>query len=425
MKKWYMIFMICIAASFSIISIRNAYSEEAKVATLDSLIGEALENNPQVRAAYNKWLAARYKVKDVSAFPDPMGKYTYLGQSIETRVGPQEHKYGISQKVPFPLKLYYKGKSALKHADMLEEKYEAKKRNLIKEVKFVYYDIFWLDKALRILDEEKSILENLEKVARMKFETARAPQQDAIKAAVEISKILDKILMIRQQRNSKVAMMNNLLSRPKTTPLSEVEEVKFKEFDYILDELHNLASKYRQELLEASLNIERAKYEKSLSQLNFIPDFTFGFDYISVGSGSSARTDDGKDAWMSTFAVNIPIWVDKQYAQIKEKEKALKAAKDNFTNVENTVTYEIEDVFFKITTYKDIVSLYKTALMPQTEQAFDAARTGYETGKVDFLNWLDAERVLLKTRLAYYKAIVDYEKSIAYLERVVGRDLGD
>ena len=85
--------------------------------------------------------------------------------------------------------------------------------------------------------------------------------------------------------------------------------------------------------------------------------------------------------------------------------------------------YEVEDLYFKITTYRDIVLLYKTALVPQAEQAFEAARTGYETGKVDFLNWLDAERILLQTRLAHYKTIVDYQKSIAYLERVVGRDL--
>ena len=85
--------------------------------------------------------------------------------------------------------------------------------------------------------------------------------------------------------------------------------------------------------------------------------------------------------------------------------------------------YEVEDTFYKIITYKDIISLYKTALLPQTKQAYQAAKTSYETGKVDFLNWLDAERILLQTRLAYYKAIIDYQKSFAYLERIIGKDL--
>ena len=67
--------------------------------------------------------------------------------------------------------------------------------------------------------------------------------------------------------------------------------------------------------------------------------------------------------------------------------------------------------------------LYKTALIPQTEQAFEATKIGYETGRVDFLNLLDSERILLQTRLAYYKAIADYQKSIAFLERITGKEL--
>lgn len=422
MKLRYSSFAIALLV-LSLIPVKYGYPQEAKIVSLNTLIEEALENNPGIRSTYNKWLAAKYRVKNVSALPDPMGKYTYIGESVETRVGPQEYKYGVSQAVPFPLKLYYKGKSALRYADMLKEEYEASKRELIKEVEFVYYDLFWLDKAIEIINEEKNILESLEKVARVKFETGDTTQQDTIKAGVEISKTIDKILIVEQQRRSKAAMMNNLLSRHRALPLGRVEDIKLKDFDYTLDRLHEIASKSRQELIRSNLNIERAKYEKSLSQLNFIPDFTFGFDYISVGSGTTLRQNDGSDAWMTTFGLTIPIWVDKQYAEIKEKDSSLKAARDSYEDVENMVTYEIEDVYFKIKTYKDIVSLYKTALMPQTRQAFEAARTGYETGEVDFLNWLDSERILLQTRLAYYKAIVDYEKSISYIKRVVGTDL--
>lgn len=421
MKKRHLAFAICALLGLIILYPGNACPESA--VTLEALVDEALANNPKVRAAYNKYIAARYKAKDVSHLPDPMGKYTNVVDGVQTRVGPQEHKYGFSQKIPFPLKLYYKGKAELKHADMLKEEYEAAKRQLVKDVSFTYYDIFWLDMALDILDQEKTVLENLEKVARRKFETGISPQQDAIKAGVEISKILDRMFMVRQQRSSKAAMLNSILNRPRAAALGKTGAVETREFNYTLDQLHGFASKHRQELLGANLNVERAKYERSIKQLNFIPDLTFGFDYISVGSGTTTRGDDGADAWMATFAVNLPIWVDKMYAQIKEKEFSLLAAKENLDDVENKVSYETEDVYFKITTYKEIVSLYETALMPQTKQSFEAARTGYETGKVDFLDWLDAERVYLQTRLAYYKAITDYEKSIAYLERVAGVDL--
>lgn len=397
------------------------YAEET--ITLDSLIDEALNNNPAIQAAYNEWKAAEYKIKHVKGLPDPMASYAYFGENVETRVGPQENKYGVSQKIPFPGKLSLKGKAQAKHAGMLKEQYEATRREVIKNIEFVYYDLFWVDKAIKITEEEKTIIESLEKVAQRKYESNLTPQQDVIKAQVELSKLIDKLFLLRQNRKSLAAKMNSLLDRPRGTKLGIVSNVEPAEFKYELDDLHRIAGESRQELLAAGLNIERAKYERSLARLDYFPDFTFGVDYIEVGGGSTIQSNDGDDAWMGKVAINVPIWFGKLNAQVKEKKARLESSKKNYENIENRVDYEVEDLYFKITAYKDIISLYKTALVPQAEQAFEAARIGYETARVDFLNWLDAERVLLQTRLAYYKAIVDYQKSIAYLERVVGRDL--
>lgn len=402
----------------------EVYAENSRsVSVLDSLITEALANNPGVQASYNNWKAAQHRVKQVSVLPDPMMRYTYFGESVETKVGPQEHKYGVSQRVPFPGKLYLEAKMQSRRARMLREKYEAAKREVVKDIKFTYYDIYWTDKAIEITEEEKGILENLERVAQRKYESNINPFQDVIKAQLELSKIIDKILLLKKRRKSTEARMNALLNRPTATPFNKTTSVEASGFDYSLEALHELAERNRQELVAANLGIERAKYERSLAALDYLPDFSFGFDYIQVGKGTTTLDDDGDDAWMTTFTVHVPIWLDKQVAQVREKEASLNASRKTYEDVKNNVAYEVEDVYYKIATYRDIVTLYKTALVPQSEEAFNAAKTAYETGRVDFLNWLDSERVLLQTKLAYYKATVDYEKSIAYLERVVGRDL--
>jgi outer membrane protein TolC len=396
---------------------------EKETIVLEDLIDEALRNNPGIQAAYNNWQAAREKIKQVSSLPDPMASYTYFGENVETKVGPQEAKYGLSQKIPFPGKLGLKAKAQSKRAEILREQYEATKREIIKSVKFIYYDIFWVDKAIQVTEEEKIILESLEKVAQRKYESDLTPQQDVIKAQVELSKLIDKLFLLKQNRKSLVAKMNNILNRPKGTELGRIGSLEPQEFKYQLDQLHKIAQESRQELLAANLDIERAEYEKALGRLNYFPDFTLGFDYIQVGGGKTTQPNDGQDAWMGRVAINVPIWFDKLAAQLREKKADLEASRKKYENVENSISFEVEDLYFKIITYRDIISLYKTALIPQTEQSFEAAKTSYETGKVDFLNWLDSERVLLQTRLAYYKAIVDYQKSIAFLERVVGKDL--
>ncbi|MFC1632438.1 TolC family protein [Candidatus Omnitrophota bacterium] len=389
---------------------------------LQELVAEAAKNNPQVQAAYQNWQSQVHKITSVSSLPDPMASYAYFGDSVETRVGPQEEKYGVSQKVPFPGKLNLKAKSQTKQAAVLQQKYQALKRSIIKQVKFVYNDIFWVEQAIQITEEEKSILEDLERVVQRKYESNLAPQQDVLKVQVELSRLIDKLFLLRQNRKSLAVKMNILLDRPKDSEFGAFS-VEPEEFKYELDQLHQIAQGASQKLLAANLEIERAEYERSLAKLDYLPDFTFGFDYTKIADGTTTQTDDGQDAWMGKVMVNLPIWFNKLSAQAKEKQAKLEASKSSLENAKNEIVFEVEDLYYKIMAYRDILSLYQTALIPQTEQAFGAARVAYESGVVDFLNWLDAERALLQTRLAYYKTIVDYQKSIAYLESVVGKDL--
>jgi len=363
------------------------------------------------------------KTKRVKSLDDPMASFGFFGEEVQTRVGPQEQKFGVSQKIPFPGKLSLKGKAQSKHAQMLKEQYEATKNEVSKEVKFVYYDLYWVDKAIEINNEEKSILEKLEKVAQRKYESNRVPQQDVIKAQVELSKVIKKLFLLRQNRKSLVVKMNSLLNRSLDTEIAKAAEIEVGSFEYELEDIVDKTKNSRQELIAANLAVEKAEYQKSLARMDYLPDFTIGGEYTDIGGGTTSRPNDGEDAWMMKVTVNVPIWLGKLKSQLNERRSELTAAEKNKEDIENLVSFEAQDLYFKIVTYKDIVLLYETALMPQAQQAFDSAQTSFETSEVSFLDWLDTERTYLQTRLAYYKSITDYHKSIAFLERVVGQNL--
>jgi len=391
--------------------------------SLKIFLKDAVENNPKIKEAYNKWKAAEYKIKSVKSLDDPMASYGYFGEEGQTKVGPQEQKYGVSQKIPFPGKLNLKGKAQAKHAQMFKERYEATKNEITKNVKFSYYDLFWVDQAVEINEEEKAILEKIEKVAQRKYESNLVGQQDVIKVQIELSKIIKKLFLLRQNRKSLAVKLNSLLNRPQDTKVQRVVGVDHKSFKYELDEILDISQNSRQELIAANYSIEKFQFEKSLAKMAYLPDFTLGAEYTEIGGGTTTLSNDGDDAWLGKVSVNVPIWFGKINAQVKEKEAQLEAAKKNREDVENRVNFEAQDLYFKITAYKDIVLLYETALLPQAQQAFDSSQIGFETGSITFLDWLDTERTYLQTRLAYYKAITDYHKSIAYLERIIGEEL--
>jgi outer membrane protein TolC len=395
-----------------------------EIDTLHVFIQRALDNNPEIKQAYHSWKAAEYKINHVKGLPDPNLNYGYLGENIETRVGPQEQKFGVSQKVPFPGKLKTRGEVQEKEAQILKQKYEATKNEIIKDVKFAYYDLYWIDRALEINEEEKAILEDIEKVAQRKYESKLSSQQNVIKLQVELSKIIKKLSLVRQNRKSVVARINRLLNRKIDMSIDPIVQIEIEDFSYDLEDIIAKSKESRQELLAASLAVEKSEFEKSLAKMEHLPDFTFGYEYIEIGGGHTSSIDDGKDAWMGKISVNIPIWFGKIQSEIKAKEEELKAAKEKQEDIENSVSYEVQDLYFKITTYREIVTLYETALMPQSQQAFESSQTGFETGSVSFIDWLDTQRTYLQTRLAYHKAVSDYQKTIAFLERVIGVKLG-
>jgi len=415
------LFLLCFAVA---LPVHKLHAQNTTAVSLDALIQEAMDNNPEIQQAFHYWKAAEYRTSQEKGLPDPRLSYGYFGENVETRVGPQEQKIGVSQKIPFPGKLREKGKIQAKEAGIRKEKYEALKNEVIKDVKIAFYDLYWLDQTLSIIDEEKSILEEIESVAQRKYGANLSSHQSVIKLQVELSKIIERFALTKQNRKSTVARMNRYLGWHMQKPFDTIRSIERKSLLLGLEEVLEKAKETRQELIAADLAVERAELERALAGRDYLPDLTFGVEYISIGGGTTSSADDGKDAWVGMVSVNVPIWFGKIKSGIKAKEEELKAARMKQEDVEDLVVYEVQDLYFRIEAYKDIVSLYETALVPQAQQAFDASRTGFETGSVSFIDWLDTQRTYLQTRLAYYKAVVDYQKAIAFLERVVGEQIG-
>jgi outer membrane protein TolC len=69
------------------------------------------------------------------------------------------------------------------------------------------------------------------------------------------------------------------------------------------------------------------------------------------------------------------------------------------------------------------LTFYKDGLLPQAEQSFGAAVSGYQTGQVNFMTLLEAQRTIRDTRLGYYRALVEFEQSVVDLEKAAGTTL--
>ena len=76
--------------------------------TLDDYLLFALKNSATLKASFLSYKSSLLKAPQVSTLPDPVLSYGYFFQQVETRVGPQQHKVGVMQPIPWFGKLSLK-----------------------------------------------------------------------------------------------------------------------------------------------------------------------------------------------------------------------------------------------------------------------------------------------------------------------------
>jgi len=401
-----------------------AVSEEAGAGPdLADLIQEALDQNPRLRAAEIEWRAAQEKIPQAKALPDPMLSFGHFFRSIETRLGPQRNKLSLSQKFPFFGKLSLRGRIAAEQASVLESQLAQIRQDVTLQVKEAFYSLNWFDEAIRVAESEKAVLERLAEVARNRYETGSAAQQDALKAQLEITRLTDRILTLRQGRRASLSQLNALLSRPAASDLGEVRAVPSVPFEIGLERLQAWAADARPELSKLNRVIQSQSLRLDLAKKNYWPDLNVMVDYFEIGSGTATVPESGRNAWMASIGINIPLWRGKLRAAEAEAAMRLEASEDVLTDLKNDTAARVHELYFEIKTYQEQSRLYELTLIPQAEQALKASEIGYIAGKTGFLSILDAERMLLQLRTALARLQADKAKSLARLERIIGREI--
>ncbi|MBI4372168.1 MAG: TolC family protein, partial [Candidatus Omnitrophica bacterium] len=120
--------MISWAGEAGVYQLSAGQNTEPRLIRLEQLMQALRQRNPDVIAAKAEWMAAKKRVWIDSSLPDPMAGYDLMGGMRETRTGPEEQRFMVSQEIPFPSKLWEKGKAAQDEAQAAYQRYRAIER---------------------------------------------------------------------------------------------------------------------------------------------------------------------------------------------------------------------------------------------------------------------------------------------------------
>ena len=393
--------------------------------SLDSLVIEALQNNPQLKSAKQFALAQRQKVNQVTAWEAPQVGIEFFQTPISSFPNPikdgMETDYFVQQMFPFPGKLSAMGEAAENNANMFEAQFKALQREIIKNVKTAYYELYLVQKKIEVNEENQDLLRNFIQIAAKQYEVGMGKQPDIIRAQTELSTLINDGINLLKEKTSIEAMLNTLLSRPANLPIGETEEIYDSIPKWNFGQLSNLSYDSRYELKAMRFNVDMYRSELRASKLEYFPDIMGRLMYKNM-------TGTTEDFWAAMVGVNIPLapWSGERYtSKVEENEINIKSTEEQYNNMKNMVSYDVQNSLVKIESNRNLVELYGNTVIPQAEQTLQSTIAAYQTGKTEFLMLIDAYRMLLMVRLDYYMSVMNFMESQAALEQAIGLSISE
>ncbi|RMH02812.1 MAG: TolC family protein [Nitrospirae bacterium] len=386
---------------------------------LAPLIQEALARNPEVVAARQRVEALRARIPQARALDDPELKIQ-LWNTPETFdvTRTQRTIYGIAQRFPFPGTLSRRAEIASRRADQSVHQLLAKEREIVAAVKTAYYELFYAHKALEIHHEQIALLQQFFAAANAKFRAGRETQVAVLQAQVELAKLYQRLPLLEQRRQTARVHLNTLLDRNPRSPLGIPYAPPPRRSPLNGQEIEQRALRQRPELREADERIKQWETTARLARLRYYPHLR-----VELQRWQNFNAPDG---FGGNVTLNLPFsfWTKPKYdAGVREAAAHIQVARAQKQTLENLTRFHVRDLVTQIAAVERIINLYTTTILPQARQTLKAATAGYRTDRTDFLALLDAERALLTYKLEYFRALVDRERHLAMLERVVGGEL--
>lgn len=383
--------------------------------SLTDLIRELETGNPEILAARERWEAAKAVVPQVQTLPDPKLQFGYQRMPMADPL--QGPMYGVGQELPFPGKLRLKGEVARRGADRVEQEYLATRLRLIARLKEAYFDLHFVHKAIEIVERNKTLLTQFEKTAKSRYAVGQAAQQDVFRAQVELSRVLDRLAILNQQKESLHAAINRLLLRPPANPLGTPEEIQVMMLTVPLPELNRRADEFSPILQASAKEVERGEQAVALARKEYYPDF----DLSALGLRNDRINENG---YQVMLGIRIPLYYSsKQREGVKQAASELSGARNSLANTRQDLLFRVKDDFVQAQRAERLVTILRDAIIPQATMALQASQAGYGVGKVDFLTLLNSLLTLQESELELHGEMVSHEKALARLEEVTGGSL--
>lgn len=418
---------IRIIAAFSLFYMGVLHAEG--VLTMENAVSEALDANPSLASINARAMALADIPQQQGTLPEPKLALNALNLPVDTFSLSQEPmtqiQVGIKQVLPHPGKLALQQQAAEFAANAATKEVDELRLRLVKDVKTVWWNIFYLDRAMNTVKRNESLLRQINTVAETKYQVGQGLQQDILLAQLELSKIQLESVRLQGIRRKEEARLNALLGRTleSVLVLPEPQSESLPSLVKSVEQMQQLAFEIRPSLNAFQNQIEGAKARVDLAKKDYYPDYTLAALY-GFRSGNNIDGSSRTDFASFLLSINLPIFTGSRQ----------KKAVDQRTNEWLQKKYALDDgrlqvaaeISASVAAYQQAaeqVQLFQNNVIPQAQQTVDSMLVAYQVNKVDFLSVIRSQTALYEYQNQYWRAFSIANQALAALVASVGKEI--
>lgn len=380
--RWLRYFTIVISCSAPLLAEEPAWS-----ARLSEAIARAVSQNPEVADRESRIEAARHRVGQALALPDPEVEVEI--QDIPpsdfsfTRDDFTMEKITARQRFPSAGKRPALKRSAEAEQESLSAMHADHVVRLAAQVADVFFTIAELDARREILEKSRERLRRAAEAATERYRVGKGAQPDVLRANLEITAVDEKLTGLLGDRRVAVARLDVLEALPAAT---SVAAIPLPESDPAVPpgaELLQDAWDRSPMVAAAQADIRQAQEQATLARLERRPEF--------MAKAYYAHRVDFEDLVGAGVSLNLPFFQPKRLRELEaEREAELSGTRASLEMVKNRIQGGVAEAYAELERAVEQARLYRGSILPQAETNAAAAQEAYAVGQIDFLTYVRA-----------------------------------
>jgi cobalt-zinc-cadmium efflux system outer membrane protein len=379
----------------------------AQTLSLDAALQTAFANNPDLAAAQWEIDIASGGRQQAGLIPNPVASW----DAEDTRRDTRTTTLKLSQTLELGGKRGARIELATRGQDVAALTLEQRRNDLRAEVIDRYYGALRAQERLDLAQRSLALAERGLVVANGRVSAGKASPVEATRAQVQLSEI--RLELNRAQMGVSDAYRRLAASTGSAAPDFEAVATQNAAPASLPSAAHLLARlEQTAELRLAELQILQNEASVGLEKAQRIPDLD-----VSIGSQYDASVRER----VNVVGVSMPIPLfNRNQGNVLAATRRADQARDLRNAAELRLRTETRQALDLWQTANTEVRAFNQQILPAAQSAVDSATRGFEMGKFNFLDVLDAQRTLIAARTQYLTATAQATDAWVRIERIYG-----